>query len=152
MNPFLIILQIYLLTLTFTEDETERVIGVLILVLESCRHLDLSVPLPNFWNPVVVEQCQQKILLGPLEGPTFHPRHPFPRPSVLDNRHICRCWKGEELLLVLLPPEQIPLSNAQTYSRMHLVLSKIRRWAQHSCLSLTRAAGQLLKTTVLVCT
>ena len=57
------------LDLTFTEDEMETVIGVLILVLEFFLHPGVSVPLPNFWPPVVVEQCQQKIPLGLLENP-----------------------------------------------------------------------------------
>jgi hypothetical protein len=84
---------------------------------------------------LVVEQCHQKIPLGlledPVTDPTFRvPSHPFPHQSFLDNRHICRCWKefdslGEEQVLVLLPPEHIPLSNVQTCSRIHLVLSKI---------------------------
>ena len=70
--------------------------------------------------------------MGLLEGPTFDPSRPFARPSFLDNRHISRCWKefdsrGEEHLLVLLTPEQVPLSNTQNYSRIHLVLRKIRR-------------------------
>jgi hypothetical protein len=49
----------------------ETVIGVLILVLEFFLHPGVSVPLPNFWPPVVVEKCQKKIPLGLLEGPTF---------------------------------------------------------------------------------
>ena len=91
------------LDLTFTEDETITEIGVLLLVLEVFLHPRVSVPLPNFWSPVVVEKCLQKIPLGLLEGPTFDPRRPFTRPSFLDDRHISRCWKefdrrGEEVL------------------------------------------------------
>jgi hypothetical protein len=61
--------------LSFTEDETEReigVIGVLILVVESGHHPVVSVPLSNF-RPPVVEQSQQKIPLGLVEDPTFDP-------------------------------------------------------------------------------
>jgi hypothetical protein len=117
----------------------------------------VSVPLPNFWPPVVVEKCHQKIPLGLLEVPTFDPRRPFARPSFLYNRYISRCWKefdsrGEEHLLVLLTPEKVPLSNTQTCNRMHLVLSKIRRWSQDNGLSLGRTTDRLFNTTVLVCT
>ena len=58
----------------------ETVIGVLILVHEFCLHSHVSVPLPNFWTTVVVEQCQQKIPSGLLEDPTFDVplyTHPF---------------------------------------------------------------------------
>jgi hypothetical protein len=104
------------LDLTLTQDETETEIGVLILVLEFFLHPHVNVPLPNFWTPVVVEQCHQKIPVGLFEGPTFDPIRPFTHPPFLDNRHISRCWKecdsrGEEHLLVLLTLEQIPLSN-----------------------------------------
>jgi hypothetical protein len=49
---------------------------------ETC---DLSVPLPYFGTPVVVEQCQQKIPLESFEGPTFHPSHPFPHSITPDS-------------------------------------------------------------------
>jgi hypothetical protein len=106
------------LDLIFTEEETDRDNGVLILVLESGHHPVVSVPLSNFRPPVVVEQCQQKILLGLLERLTFHPSHTFTRPSFFDNRHICRCWKefdslGEEQVLVVLPPELVSHSPVQ---------------------------------------
>jgi hypothetical protein len=65
------------LDLTFTEDEMEAVIGVLILVHEFCLHPHVSVPLPNFWSPVVVEQCQQKSLWDFLKVPPLTPDDPL---------------------------------------------------------------------------
>ncbi len=63
------------LDLTFTEDEMETVIGVLILVHEFCLHSHVSDPLPNFWT--VMPWCTYTSAVNSLHNCTSAHVHFF---------------------------------------------------------------------------